>query len=285
MRNVSRRTAVLAATASAAAMVTTGLVTPAAASPAESDDDVLAVVESLSGRTPRVAPTFAGGVSLDALGTYDGGGLGRAEIVAFDTASDRMFISNDDEVRVDIVSIADPAAPALISSFDVTPYGDGVNGVSARNGVVAAAVETDPLFDAVTGVPTPQNGSVVFFDTDGTFLSEVAVGVLPDMVTFSPDGGTVVVAGEGEPICAADVGGGEDEGIALAVDPQGTVAVIDLGGGPAAPTSTLLDFTGFDTATLQAAGVRIFWPGSTAAEDLEPEFVTIADDGDTAFIT
>jgi len=42
------------------------------------------------------APEPSGSVTLTALGTYDGGGLARAEVVAYDASSSRMAVSNDD---------------------------------------------------------------------------------------------------------------------------------------------------------------------------------------------
>lgn len=231
------------------------------------------------------APTPSGTVTIEALGTFDGGGLAHAEIVAFDPSTDRMVISNDSEVAVDIVSIADPTAPALVTSVDMSSYGDGVNGVAAHNGLFAAAVESDATFDETTGVPTAHNGSVVFLDADGSLIETVEVGVLPDAVAFSPDGSTLVVSGEAEPICAEDVGGGENEDPTLALDPNGTIGVISIADGVPAATATVLDFTSFDTDTLKAAGVRIFFPGSTAAQDLEPEYAVISDDSSTAFVT
>jgi len=92
----------------------------------------------------RNGPKPTGEVSLTALGTYDGGGLGRAEIVAFSAASDRMAISNDDQVSVDIVSIVDPTNPTLVASADLSRYGDGVNGV-------AASVSSTPNWNTATG--------------------------------------------------------------------------------------------------------------------------------------
>lgn len=245
----------------------------------------IAAISLVSTAALAAPPTSDGGVTLEALGTFDGGGLAHAEILAYDASSERIFISNDEEVAVDIVSIADPTSPTLVTSFDVSAYGDGVNGVAVHRGIAAAAVERDPVFDAATGVATPTNGRVVLFNRNGVYMNTLEVGVLPDMVAFSPDGSKIIVAGEAEPICAEDVGGGQDSDVALAVDPPGTVAIIDMSGGAYEATVELLDFSGFDTATLQAAGVRIFWPGSTAAEDLEPEYVTVAPNSRTAYVT
>ena len=102
------------------------------------------------------APEPSGSVTLTALGTYDGGGLARAEVVAYDASSALMAVSNDDLNRVDIIDISDPTSPALVTSVDMSEYGDGVNGVAAHNGVFVAGVERDPSYDETTGVPLQQ---------------------------------------------------------------------------------------------------------------------------------
>ena len=62
------------------------------------------------------------------------------------------------------------------------------------------------MHDGVLAVAVPQGdedtapGKVVFFDTDGTFLSAVTVGALPDMVKFTPNGAMVLTANEGQPM-------------------------------------------------------------------------------------
>ena len=38
-------------------------------------------------------------------------------------------------------------------------------------------------------------------------------------------------------------------------------------------------------AALTASGVRLNWPGATLAQDVEPEYVAISDDGATAWVT
>ncbi|MBL6636482.1 MAG: choice-of-anchor I family protein [Ilumatobacteraceae bacterium] len=233
------------------------------------------------------APEPSGSVTLTALGTYDGGGLARAEVVAYDASSALMAVSNDDLNRVDIIDISDPTSPALVTSVDMSEYGDGVNGVAAHNGVFVAGVERDPSYDETTGVPTAASGVAVFFNADGEVSDVIGVGVLPDSLGFSPDGRKVVVAGEGEPLCATDaLGGGEEEDIDLATDPAGTIAVISLNSdGEPHGVADVLGFDAFDTAALKASGVRIFWPGSDGSKDLEPEYVTVSSDSSTAYVT
>lgn len=198
-------------------------------------------------------------INLFPIGTFEGPG---AEISAFDPGSDRLFvISGGTELQV--LDLSDPSNPALIGVLDVSAYGGGANSVTVKNGIVAIAVENDIVTDP---------GSVVFFDTDGTFLNQVTVGALPDMLTFTPDGSKILVANEGEP----------DGGI----DPVGSVSIIDLSGGVASATVQTADFSAFvgQEAALKVAGVRLF-PGKTIAEDAEPEYIAVSADGTTAYVT
>ena len=204
-------------------------------------------------------------LQLNHLGSYfTGGGEGTAEIVAFDGASQRLFLTNGEASTVDILDYSDPANISFLSSIDISAYGDGINSVAVQDGTVAAAIEA-------AGVD--ENGMVAFFDTDGTFLNAVTVGVLPDMVTFTPDGTKLLVANEGEP---------NDD---YTVDPEGSISIIDISGGVGAATVSNLGFTDFNSqeVDLVAAGVRIFGPGATVAQDLEPEYITVSEDNSTAY--
>jgi DNA-binding beta-propeller fold protein YncE len=53
------------------------------------------------------------------------------------------------------------------------------------------------------------------------------------------------------------------------------------------PVATLVRFTAYNgqEASLRAQGVRIFGPGASAAQDLEPEYVAVDDDETTAWVT
>ncbi|NJK27389.1 MAG: hypothetical protein HC925_00765 [Coleofasciculaceae cyanobacterium SM2_3_26] len=131
---------------------------------------------------------------------------------------------------------------------------------------------------AVEAEDGAETGQVVFFNASGDVLNAVSVGVLPDALTFSPDGTKVLVANEGEPVL-------DDDGN-LIVDPQGSISIIDLTNGVADATVTTLDFTEFDSqvADLRADGVRIF-PGRLPSADFEPELIAISPDGTKAFAT
>ena len=203
-------------------------------------------------------------IGLTPIGRYESGIFDEsaAEIVAHDPGTQRLFVVNANNAAVDVLDIANPTNPTLISTIDVTSIGAGANSVAVANGVVAIAVENE---DEVSP------GTVAFFDANGTFLNSVTVGVLPDMVTFTPDGQKVLVANEGEP--------GEEE------DPEGSISIIDISGGVANATVMTADFTAFNGREneLRGRGVRIF-PGNTVAQDLEPEYIAVSPDGSTAFV-
>lgn len=202
-------------------------------------------------------------LDLNVIGRYSSGLFDEsaAEIVAYDSSSERLFVVNAAAVAVDVLNLSDPSNPVLLDTIDASAEGGAANSVAVRDGVAAvaieAAVKTDP-------------GKVVFYDTlTLAKISEVTVGALPDMLTFTPDGNAVLVANEGEPSAG------------YTADPEGSVSVIDVSGGFAAPTVATADFSAFnaDIDELRARGVRIYGPGATVAQDLEPEYIAVAPDG------
>ncbi len=188
-----------------------------------------------------------------------------AEIAAYDPVRARLFFTNADANQLTLLDITDPAAPALIGQVDLSLYGARVNSVAYKNGIVAVAVESDPKTDP---------GTVVFLDTDGTFLNQVEVGALPKMLTFNNAGNLVVTANEGEP---------DDT---YSVDPEGSVTLIDIAGGINSPLITTVNFRTFNdrAASLRNRGIRLFGPGATVAQDLEPEYITIPPDDTLAYV-
>jgi hypothetical protein len=165
--------------------------------------------------------------------------------------------------------VSDPSNPTKIGAIDVSPYGGGAQSVDVREGIVAVAIQHD---DKV------KRGNVSFFDADGRFINSVKVGALPDMLTYTPDGRNVLVANEGEP----------DD--AYKDDPEGSVSIIPVWKGVQNITSDDVSRVGFNAfngqkAELIAGGVRIYGPGASVAEDLEPEYVAVSDDSRTAWVT
>lgn len=206
-------------------------------------------------------------MSLSLIGTYVDGTEAAAEITAYDALSKRLFVVNGALGTVDVLDLPDPAKPAKVGT--INPGAGAVNSVAVHNGIVALAIQATPKTSA---------GTVAFHRAaDLALLSTVTVGALPDMLTFTPDGNHVLVANEGEP---------NSYGQADSVDPEGSVAVIDVRN-LATPIVKIAGFAAYNSqiASLRAAGVRIFGPNATVAQDLEPEYIAVSDDGKTAYVT
>ncbi|WP_286423292.1 choice-of-anchor I family protein [Acinetobacter indicus] len=207
-------------------------------------------------------------IELSKIGAYQSGIFAEsaAEIPAYDAASKRLFVVNAQAGVLDVLDLSQPNQPVKIAEIQVHDIAEGaeVNSVAVHNGIVAiaiqAAVKTDPGYVAL------------YQAKDLSKLAHVQVGALPDMLTFSPDGQTLLVANEGEP---------SDD---YQVDPEGSISVIQLSN-LTAPVVRTADFKAFNgqEAALRAQGVRIFGPNATAAQDFEPEYITVSQDGKTAW--
>ncbi len=205
-------------------------------------------------------------ISLTKIGNVDGGGAAAAEITAFDHVTKRLFVVNGALQTVDVVDLQDPANPVKIATLSVSQFGASANSVDTHDGVVAVAIE---------GHIKTQPGTVAFYDAATlNVISSVTVGALPDMVTFDERGTQLLVANEGEP---------NDD---YTVDPEGSVSIIDVRdiANPSVRTASFTSYNGQIDA-LRAKGVRIFGPNATVAQDLEPEYITVAENGRTAWVT
>jgi Lamin Tail Domain/Calx-beta domain len=193
-----------------------------------------------------------------------------AEISAYDPSSKRLFVVNSLLNKMEILDLTNPSAITRISTINMTPYGAGLNSIAVKNGIVAVAVEN--VAEAI--------GKVAFFNTDGVHQVSVDAGNLPDMVTFSPDGKYVLTANEAQPIFYTPT----------LNDPEGSITIVDISAGIANLTQanvTQVNFNAFDSqlAALKSQGVRIFGPGSSVSQDLEPEYITISADSKKAYVT
>ncbi len=230
--------------------------------------------------------TPAMAIELKPLGTYSTGlfNSGASLISAFDPKSANLFVTNQSTNSIDILNIQDPTNPLLQQSLDVTKidplFGTvlSVNHTSYNNRSLFAV--------SVSNVDTQAPGSLLFFNSDGTLFngnlsnSSVQVGALPDALTFTPDGKKILVANEGEANYVTNV------------NPEGSVSLIDLeklflG---ESPTQKLIGLTDFNVGGSKhdklGKDVRIFGPeGITVAQSLEPEYITVSDDGTKAWVT
>jgi hypothetical protein len=181
-----------------------------------------------------------------------------AEVPAYDRRTNTVWVAG--VVGVDVL---DAATGALIDHVDITAFG-AVNSVAIRNGVAALAVE------ALGDRRNP--GSVLFYDTrtrellDGN--NQVTVGALPDMLTFTHGGKTLLVANEGTPNAVADAA------YTPAFDPAGSVSIIDM------QTRTLIASPGFSAVPLLGSNLR-----TNTGMDFEPEYIAVDREGRSAYVT
>ncbi|CCQ98680.1 putative 5'-nucleotidase [[Clostridium] ultunense Esp] len=238
------------------------------------------------GTTPEIAGENTL-LQLKLVGTYDskvGLDKGGSEIVDFDPKTNYVYSTNSATKSIDILKLNHDGIltveksvyfPTLIPDFTA----DGITSVAVNpnGGYLAAAVPADPKTN---------EGKVVFLTTDGRVITSVYVGSLPDMLTFTPDGSKVLVANEGEP--------NND----YTIDPMGSVSIIEvpatINGDVYSTVKNEIDQGDVTTITFEDnnfvggkqkidQGVRIFGPNATAAQDLEPEYITT--DGKIAYVS
>ncbi|GLB52263.1 hypothetical protein NBRC110019_13020 [Neptunitalea chrysea] len=211
--------------------------------------------------TPSLTINYATSYTVDANGS--------AEISSYDPTTQRLFVMNSTQTKVEILDFSDINNISTISSIDLSSYGtDGATSLAVHNGIVAAAISNGATADGV----------LVFMDTNGANISTVTVGNLPDNVSFTPDGTKVLTANEGQP---------NDD---YTIDPEGSISVIDVTGGLGNITQsdvTNINFNNFDSmqAALTTSGIRIFGPNASVSEDLEPEYIAYSSDSQTAYVT
>jgi DNA-binding beta-propeller fold protein YncE len=220
----------------------------------------------MMGKTTNVG---AHPLTIIPMGEYRTGMLDEsaAEIPAYDPVSKRIFVVNGADKAIDILDMSDPSNLTKVGAMDLSTRGKAANSVAIKDGLVAVAVENSDK---------QEPGQAVFFDTDGTFLSAVTVGALPDMIKFTPDGKHVLVANEGEP---------NDE---FTIDPEGSVSIISLSGGAenlSADDVRTVAFSSLNGGKLPY-GMRTSNPGtSTVAQDVEPEYIAVSSDSNTAYVS
>ncbi len=210
------------------------------------------------------APLYPG-IQMNLLASLETPEEAVAEISAHDPVSQRLFVTNSEDNQLLVFDFSNPTVSNIINTIEIDEFGGGINSVAVANGIVAIAVE---------GEETGVRGKIVFTDVDGNVLNEVEAGFLPDMVTFNNAGDKVLVANEGEPNDDYDL------------DPEGSITIIDISGGVEAAVASEATFNAFDDQidALRAAGVRIFGPGASVSQDLEPEYITVSSDDATAYV-
>ena len=191
----------------------------------------------------------------------------KAEIVAYDPATDTLWVAG--VVGVDVLA---RASGQLLAHVPVQSLG-AVNSVAVAGGTAALAIEN--------GVDRTLPGVVLLIDTATRqpLGAPVAVGSLPDMLTFTPDGARLLVANEGTPNPRPTPPG------LSAADPQGSVSVIDVATREVTTIPIDASIPGHDTLRLfPATGSLPTQPATYSAYDPEPEYIVVDPTGRVAWV-
>jgi hypothetical protein len=147
-------------------------------------------------------------------------------------------------------------------------------GSYASTSVVASGDLVAVALTPVDYETNPARGVVRFFRINRsgqlTQLQDVQVGYLPDGMAFSDDGLRLVIANEAQP--SGD----------YSIDPEGSIGIITIANPGLNPQFSYSDLS-FTGQTLPA-DLRLSGPaGTTAAQDIEPEYVSVL--GDHAYVS
>lgn len=203
---------------------------------------------------------------------------GGAEIVAYDPFTNKVFSTSG--TGVDVYNFGIGSNISVDSFIDLSGlFGGDIDSVSS--------VAIDPLgrgFGAALAIPsnnTTSLGELVLFNTStGAIVHRVTAGFNPDMVTFTPDGNSILIANEGE----ASTSG--------TADPQGSLGIFNIAG------KTLGDLPSLGNADMQnynfapalldnpsdLNGLRIDPKNElNVGIDLEPEYISVS--GNKAYVS
>jgi len=189
-----------------------------------------------------------------------------SEIPAFDSTTNSVWVAG--VVGVDVL---DATTGSLIQHIDTTGWGN-INSVAINNGLAAFAIENT--------VDRTSAGKVVLFDTASRTLAAgtnvISVGALPDMVTFTPNGAKLLVANEATPSTYGLRIGTSVPRVygPAAVDPAGTVSIIDMG------TRSVVATAGLVGVPTSGSNIRV-----NTGMDFEPEYIAVNAAGTRAYVS
>ena len=188
-----------------------------------------------------------------------------AEISAFMPEKKLLFVVGGENV-LEVVDMANPSQPKKLQEVKLP---GGASSVTVRGDLVAVSLLNTPEWKK-------GHVQVMRYGKKLEVLGLHELCYMPDMITFTPDGKNLLVACEGSP----------DE--TFSEDPEGGIGVLSVvkpeSKSWAKPQKTVVGFKGLDSLSLMAKGVRKTGVKSFA-QSLEPEYITVASDSKTAWIS
>lgn len=230
-----------------------------------------------------LVPTFAAGtqqkkdsyrgfvreLSSYSVGRANGDG-GVAEIVTYNKKDKVFYVVSGVTQSIDIVKINSDGSNKKLKTVSIKDVLNDKNINAGDMTSVSYSDEKEILAVAVQNEDYRKEGHILVLDKDGNFKKAFECGVQPDMVTFTKDGKYILSADEGEPREGYSNG---------AVDPKGSVTIVNLDN----EDIKKIEFD-IDREKALDEGV-LLKKNSDPLEDLEPEYIAISDDNKTAFVS
>ncbi|XP_022096908.1 uncharacterized protein LOC110982645 [Acanthaster planci] len=171
-----------------------------------------------------------------------------------------------------IMDISDVTRPTIVQHEQLPTTG---NDIELCGGLIGVALDGTPGTLNIYGLYDSQTGQI-------PLVQSIQVGSRPDMLKFTPDCRTLLVANEGETV--------EDSG--YIVDNEGSVTILRLDGSGWVVNRTDLDFTSFNARASDYVARGVRWPYrgqlsenlTSFSQSLEPEYITINKDATKAYI-
>lgn len=195
---------------------------------------------------------------------------GVAEIVTYNKKDKVFYLVSGVTQSIDLVKINSDGSTECKKRIEIGEILEDKNINAGDMTSVSYSDEKNLLAVAVQDEDYKNNGHIVILDKDGNYKESFECGVQPDMVTFTKDGKYIISADEGEPREGYDNG---------AVDPKGSVTIIDVENKSTKKVEFNIDI---DKALKDGILLK---KDSNPAEDLEPEYIAISDDNKTAFVS
>lgn len=228
--------------------------------------------------------TFTDQFSLTKLAQYQAappnadGGV--AEIVTYNSENNKFYLVNGaaNPPSMDIVTLGTSGNLTLDKRVNIKTTVETGGYLFGDLSSIDVNTTINRVFVAVQAAGAASPGKIVEFDYDGNLIAEFQTGAQPDMIVSTKDGKYVLTADEGEPRVAG-------------TDPRGGVTVLDtvndtvkhLQFDNPAIIDDLVHIRGAShptTGVISTKGTK-----ADALFDLEPEYITISEDGNKAFVS
>lgn len=224
--------------------------------------------------------------NLNKIGSYSAGTHnedgGVAEIVKYNKENGKFYLVNgsSNPPSLDIVALGDGQGELKKEKTVL------VKELAEKNGFVfgdltsvAVSTATDLVYVAVQEADAGKAGKILALNYDGELVKEYTAGIQPDMIIVTADGRYVLTADEAE----------HRTGVPGA-DPKGSVTIVDTVSGKSVQAYFDKEAVIGDDVHIRGAADAdgiIAGKGTKAGavNDMEPEYITISEDGKLAYVT